>query len=119
MKVQLLIQFESPTADDHASLRRVALELTNDPDSVRVVAREGRPPPPRLGTVDLIPTDLVSVVLGLLHYEQPEYCKSAATTGANPSGAGANINLKSRALPNRPSLITRPFQKCEHSRSHH
>ena len=40
MKVRLEIQFESPTAADEASLRRLALGLTNDRDSVRVVARE-------------------------------------------------------------------------------
>ena len=43
MKVRLEIQFESPTAADEASLRRLALGLTNDPDSVRVVACEDQP----------------------------------------------------------------------------
>ena len=43
MKVRLEIQFESPTAADEASLRRLALGLTNDRDSVRVVAREDQP----------------------------------------------------------------------------
>lgn len=43
MKVRVEIQFESPTAADEASLRRLALGLTNDRDSVRVVAREDQP----------------------------------------------------------------------------
>ena len=43
MKVRLEIQFESPTAEDEDSLRGLALGLTNDQDSVRVVAREDQP----------------------------------------------------------------------------
>ena len=43
MKVRLEIQFASPTAEDEASLRRLALGLTNDRDSVLVTAREDEP----------------------------------------------------------------------------
>lgn len=40
MNVRLEIMFESPTEEDVASLRSVAIGLTNDPQSVRVVARK-------------------------------------------------------------------------------
>lgn len=43
MKVRLEIQFESTTDEDEASLRRLALGLTNDRDSVLVTAREDKP----------------------------------------------------------------------------
>ena len=43
MKVRLEIQFESPTAEDEASLRRLALGLTTDLESVRVVVCEDQP----------------------------------------------------------------------------
>ncbi len=43
MNVRIQVQFESPTADDLANLRRVAISLTNDPASVRVFPREDQP----------------------------------------------------------------------------
>ena len=43
MNVRLEIMFESLTEENEASLRRVAFGLTNDPQSVRVVPREGDP----------------------------------------------------------------------------
>ena len=43
MNVRLEIQFDSPTAEDEASLSRLAIGLTNDRDSVLVTARKGKP----------------------------------------------------------------------------
>lgn len=43
MNVKVKIQFASPTDEDMASLRSLAMALTNDPNSVRVVAGDGTP----------------------------------------------------------------------------
>jgi hypothetical protein len=43
MNVKVEIQFASPTVQDMASMRSVALALTNDSKSVRVAARDGKP----------------------------------------------------------------------------
>ncbi len=40
MKVRIEIQFESPSDEDAANMRSVAAGLTDDPQSVRVAARE-------------------------------------------------------------------------------
>jgi hypothetical protein len=43
MDVRLEIQFESPTDEDVASIRSVAMHLTKDPKSVQVAARADDP----------------------------------------------------------------------------
>ena len=43
MIVRLQVQFESPTEDDVSSLKSVALGLTNDAQSIRIVPREDDP----------------------------------------------------------------------------
>ncbi len=43
MNVKVEIQFEAPSDQDVASMRSLALGLTNDPKNVRVAARAGDP----------------------------------------------------------------------------